>query len=274
VNEIVRRSPPWWGNFAVPEMQAAAFDVGPLEIRALREPRQWTMAVERDLEQTDRLLVRIPAPWEEPSLAAMVSRVVSRATRETLRIQPVMPDRPLVVSPPARFAIASQETVVLYVRIPVWVRLFSGDPPALLREIPTVRMRDTWSGPTPKEGELGYASEEDSFPSPDEKPLAPHQAVCSVRVSNRAPAFLPIEEIRIPLPQLSLYSDSTSRLWTSLVSLEREPDNDLAALHVFEEPPPEARGTARITEPRVPLERSRIVRVFGSLLRPHREEHP
>jgi hypothetical protein len=274
MNEVVRRSPPWWGNFAVPEMQCAAFDVGPLEIRALREPRQWIMAVERNLELTDRLLVRVPTPWEEPGLAATVSRVVSRATQESLRVQPVMPDRPLVVSPPPRFSIASHETVVLYVRIPVWVRLFSGNPPALLREIPSIRMRDTWSGPSPKEGDLGYASEEHDYPSPDERPLAPHQAVCTVRVTNGASVFLPIEEMRIPLPQLSLYSDSASRLWTSPVSLEREPDNDLAAMHVIAEPPPEARGTARIAEPRVPLERSRIVRVFGSLLRPHREENP
>ncbi|HET9888354.1 MAG TPA: hypothetical protein VFR10_12685 [bacterium] len=274
MNEIVRRAAPWWGNFAVPQSQGAAFDVGPLEIRALRQPRQWVIAAERNLPLTDRILVRIPVDWQEPSPTASVSRVMSRATQETLRVQPVLPDRPLVVSPPPRFAIASRETVVLYVRIPVWVRLLSGDPPALLREMASVRMRDTWSGPTPKEGELGYASEEHDFPSPDELPLAPHHAVCSVRVSNRASVFLPIEEIRIPLHQLSLYSDSASRLWTSPVSLEREPDNDLAALHVSEEPPPEAQGTAQVSEPRVQVERSRIVRVFGSLLRAHREENP
>ena len=274
MNEIIRRSAPWWGNFAVPEMQCAAFDVGPLEIRALRQPRQWIIAVERNLQETERTLVRIPTDWQEPSSTATVSRVVSHATQETLRLQPALPDRPLVVSPPARFAIASRETVVLYVRVPVWVKLFSGDPPALVREIPSVRMHDTWSGPSPKDGELGYASDEHEFPSPDERPLGPHQALCSVRVSNRASVFLPIEEIRIPLPQLSLYSDSSSRLWTSPVSLEREPDGDLAALHVSEEAPAEAQGTARISEPRVQVERSRIVRVFGSLLRPHREENP
>ena len=272
MNEFVRRSPPWWGSFTVPESHCAAIEVGPLEIRALRQPRQWIISVERNLQMTDRVLVRVPVQWQEPGPKATVSRVVFHATHETFRVQPALPDRPLVVTTPSRFAIASRETVVLYVRVPVWVKLFSGDPPALVREVPSVRMRDTWSGPTPKEGELGYASEEHEFPSPDELPLAPYHAVCPVRVSNRAPIFLPIEEIRIPLPQLSLYSDSSSRLWTSPVSLEREPDGDLAALHVHEESPSEARGSARIAEPRVQVERSRIVRVFGSLLRPHREE--
>jgi hypothetical protein len=215
----------------------------------------------------------VPGPWQEPGPSATVSRVVSRATHETLRVQPALPDRPLVVSPPPRFAIASRELVFLYIRIPVWVRLLSGDPPAILREIATVRMRDTWSGATPREGELGYAGQENDFQSPQELPPAAHEAVCSIRVHNRAPAFLPLEEIRIPLPQLSLYSDSDARLWTSPVSLEREPDGDLAALHVMEDPPTEAKGTARIAEPRMHVERSRIVRVFGSLLRPHREEH-
>jgi hypothetical protein len=272
MSEIVRQVSPWWGNFAVPESQCASLDVGPLEIRALRGAREWTIAVERDLQAKDRVAVRVPGTWREPGPAATVSRVVSRATQETLRVQPALPDRPLVVSPPSRFASASRETVILYVRVPVWVRLLSGDPPALMREIPTVRLRDTWSGASPREGELGYSSEESGFHSPEEIAPAAHEAVCSVRVHNRAPTFLPLEEIRIPLPQLSLYSDSESRLWTSSVSLEREPDGDLAALHVMEESPAEAKGTARIAEPRMHVERSRIVRVFGSLLRPHREE--
>jgi len=272
MNEIVRQTPPWWGNFTVSESECAALDVGPLEIRALRSSREWKIAVERMPQANDRVLVRVPASWREPGPTATVSRVVFRATHETLRVQPALPDRPLVVSPPSRFAIASRETVVLYIRVPVWVRLFGGDPPALLREIATVRMRDTWSGTSPREGELGYASEEIDFHSPEEHAPFAHEAVCSIRVNNRAPTLLPLEEIRIPLPQLSLYSDSDARLWTSPVSLEREPDGDLAALHVMEEPPAEAKGTARIAEPRMHVERSRIVRVFGSLLRPHRED--
>jgi hypothetical protein len=274
MTEIVRRSSPWWGSFAVPESQSAAIDIGPLEIRVLRATREWTIAIERVVDAPDRVLVEIPAPWQEPAPSWRVSRVAAKKTHEILRVEPALPNRPLVVTPQPGYSIAAREMVVLHVRIPVWIRLSSGDPPALLREVSTVRMRETWSGSSPREGEIAYSSDENRFESPEERPPAAHMAICAVRVHNRAASYLPLEEIRIPLPQMSLYADVDGRLWTSAVNLEQVPDTDHAELLVDEGPPPEAKTSARIAEPRMQVERSRIVRLFGSLLRHSREDGP
>lgn len=264
----------WWGDSKVGVGEGATFHLGPLELHARRDARTWTLQFERTMSAPrDRVRVDVPASAPTFSPRAHLSRVAFRATNELLLVRPALPDRVLIVAPQIRFSVAPREDLTLFARVPVWMRIFAGDPPdvpALLREIMTVRLRDTWSGPTTRDGELGYATREDDFATPDESPPAAHEVVCPLRVNNRAPTLLALEEIRIPLPQLPLFADASGILWTPTVTLEREPDGDLAELRVAEEPPVDA---VRVAEPRVAAERRRIVKVFGNLLRRSWEEH-
>jgi hypothetical protein len=219
--------------------------------------------------------VRIPAEPEEPRPGAVVSRIAFRETNEMLRLRPALPDRPLVVAPGERFAVAPSEDLTFYIRVPVRVQVFAGDPPnppALLREAATVRLRDTWSGPSFREGELAYASAETTFEPPEQRAPGSHEAVCALRVINRAMRLLPLDEIRVPLSHIALFTDERGRLWTQGVVLEHSSDGDLAEMRVLDHPPHEAERVKRVSEPRFVADRSRIVKMFGRLLGSGRED--
>lgn len=277
MNTAARTATRWWGDVEVGVGEGVTLEVGPLTFHARRDARTWTLRFERDRSAPrDRVAVRAPDPEPEFSADAHVSRVAFRATHSLFRVRPALADRLLVVAPEARFSVAPREQLTLYARVPVWVQAFAGDPPdvpALLREIMTERLRDTWVGPSPREGELGYATREDDFAPPDESAPAAHEAICPLLIHNRARSLLALEEIRIPLPHLPLYADAKHRLWTPTVALEREADGDLAELRLGETAPGEAGPSTRVTDARSPAERSRIVRLFGRLLRSDREEH-
>ncbi len=266
----------WWGDFEVGIGEGAVVEIGPLTLYARRDARTWTLRFERD-SAAPRDRSRVRAPGGEPAFSANAhfSRVAFRATHSLLRLRPALPDRVLVVAPETRFSVAPREELMLFARVPVWLRVFAGDPPdvpALLREIITERLHDTWIGPAPSEGELGYASREDDFAPPDESAPAAHEAICPLHVNNRARSLLDLEGIRIPLPQLALHADGKGRLWTPTVNLVREPDGDFAELRIGEAAPAEAGPATREADARTPVERSRIVRVFGRLRRAEREE--
>jgi hypothetical protein len=159
--------------------------------------------------------------------------------------------------------------------VPVRVQIYAGDPPdppALLREFATQRLRDTWSGPSFRDGELAYASAETSFEPPEEREPGPHEAICPLNVNNRATSLLALDEIRVPLPHLALFADDRGRLWTQTVALERSSIGDLAEVRMLDDPPRDARGAVRLNEPRLAAERSSIVRIFGKLLGSGRED--
>ncbi len=267
---------PWWGDFAIPEGKAGAFDIGPLEMRVMRARHEWRISIERVPDAPGgRSDVRIPVEPEEPRPGAAVSRIAFRETNELLRLRPALPDRALVVAPGERFGVAPSEDLTFYIRVPVRVQVFAGDPPdppALLREAATVRLRDTWSGPSFREGELAYASAETTFEPPQGRAPGSHEAVCALRVINRAMRLLPLDEIRVPLPHIALFADDSNRLWTQSVVLERSADGDLAEMRVLDHPPHEAEPVKRVGEPRFVAERSRIVQIFGKLLGSGRED--
>lgn len=272
---LERHEAPWWGDYGIDFGACAAFFVGPLELHVERDRRTWTLTYERIAEAArDRVLLRIPSPPPKPRDGAHVFRVAFRETHELLRIRPALPDRLLVVAPEIRFSIAPREDLTLYARVPVWLQVYAGDPPdlpALLREVMTERLQETWSGPSMREGDLAYATREDDFAPPEESAPAAHEVLCPLRIINRARSLLSLREIRIPLVHLALFADIRHQLWTPAVTLEREPDGDFAELRIAEGPPPEAESVVRVGDPRQPELQSKIVRVFGNLWRTTRE---
>jgi hypothetical protein len=94
----------------------------------------------------------------------------------------------------------------------------------------------------------------------------PSRAITVVRISNLAPTVLPLARLRLPLPNLSLYSGEDGGLWTEFVTLERRHDGDLAEIRLAAAAPPEAGRCTLVSPPRTVMGRHSLIRSFTSLL--------
>jgi hypothetical protein len=90
-----------------------------------------------------------------------------------------------------------------------------------------------------------------------------------VRIRNQAPTKLEFERIKIPVPNLSIFADTSAHLWTEPVTLERDEDGDFAGLRLGKGAPDEASAAGdavRVGGPRETHTKGLSLRTFGHLL--------
>ncbi len=182
-----------------------------------------------------------------------------------LHLKPRLADRPVVIRPRQTVALLSGQRTTLYLSTPIWLRVEVGDPPVLLKEVPVLRMSDTWFGPNTREGELCYAGRTHARHSLEELPERAHRAITPLTIHNRAGSPLMLEKISLPVPLLALYGDALGRLWTQALTLVRESDSDLASVRIEGQPELGSGDLTRLAEPRQVGGRSAVTRAFGLL---------
>ncbi|MCB9506315.1 MAG: hypothetical protein H6698_00290 [Myxococcales bacterium] len=210
-----------WAPIEVSPDGVAERSFGPLNLQIRWGAGDWTVAVEHE----GALDVRSPKPL--PSLD-VVRFAGSDGAAAVVHIEPRLLDRPVVARPETPIYVLAGETVRLFVSSPLMVALRVGERGASLTEVPTVRLSDTWFGPSTRVGELCYASRTGARLRLADVPRTPIRAVSSVRITNRASTHVRIERVRIPCPELSLYRDESGQLWTEELRLLRTGDGDRA----------------------------------------------
>jgi hypothetical protein len=258
---------PWWGRYTVPDDAAARLCIGPLDLIVENREGEWRVVHQRgDDPLSERQSIEVPAPLVEPPPGATVERYAFASRSVELEVLPALADRPVVIRPDTPFYLLSGEEAVLYVTTPLWVRVRTVDPPRELIDVPSYRPSDTWLGPNTREGELCYAGRTAGRLLLHELQRRPARVVTAVLLRNRAKASLLVDRLNLPVPMLSLYADTSARLWTQTVTIERESEGLLAAVKLDRTPPAEAEGARAIGEPRVKAERSILHRAFSALL--------
>lgn len=263
----------WWGTFALKEDEAGCWHVGPSRLWIHREAQAWRLVhAEQDDVEDSTATMQVPAPPEaeppdEASPAVDVQRYSFARTNPSLHLWPALADRPVIVRPEKPLYVLAGEEVTLYVSTPLWLLVEVGDPPRLLREIPSHRPSDTWFGPNTREGELCYAARSAGRLKLAELPRRLHRAVTPVQIRNQAADALLVERLRLPVEYLSLYQAPDDLLWTQAVALNRSGGGDLAALELGEGVPPEAPGARLVRGPRQEARSNLIVRTFSAIFR-------
>jgi hypothetical protein len=260
-----RSSMPWWAPREVAENQGLRCVLGPLTLTLFRSTDAWRVWIARGEADESR-----PAEARLEILDCMPDdgdseRFVFARSPGHLRLRPLLADRPVVVNARQSVFIPPGEQTTLYLSTPVWVSIDLGEPAQSLKEIPVLRMSDTWFGPSTREGELCYAARTHARSHLDEVPRRPHRAVTPVTVRNEARSLLPIEKLNLPVPLLAVYGAEDAGLWTEAVHLTRAADNDLAALRVVPGVPALAPGAKRLSGPRIEHGRGGLVRAFSGL---------
>lgn len=251
----------WWGDFEVPVGEWRHWTIGPLELAIFRGEDEWRVASHRgpDVLASD---VVVAQPGDAPELARVeVVRFGFRKTTPQVHLAPVAADRAAIVHSELPFQVPSGEQATIFLSTPVFVRI-GVEGQDHLCEVPTTRLSDTWFGPNHREGELCYAARTAARMHLENLPVRPHRAVSEMRVHNRAHTHLPLERVRLPLPNLALYA-ADDRLWTEQLRVHRENEDDVADVHFGGEAPPSAKGARRVGPRREKPEKRLSLKIFG-----------
>lgn len=254
----------WFGEFEIHEGARAIWQVGPLAVKVKHARREWRVCCERgDDPWVSTASVRIDAG--EACDEASVDRYIVDDDSPIFALEPLLPDRPVVTRPVSPVYVPGGEAVRLYVSIPCWLRLAVGEGHKPLTEIPTVRLSDTWFGPSPIDGEFCYALRSRCRLALEADAFVPHRAILPLVVHNRAAQILLLERVNVPVPQLALFADAGGQLWTNEVGLERTEDGHFASLRLGSGAPAEARGASPVAGPREAPPRKTAIRAFSAL---------
>lgn len=269
--------PPWWGPYTVPVQQMYHWHLGALHSWMLRDAHEWRVAWEAGRDplhdantcEGPMAVDEAAFSWSDPPDAYTLARYSMHATEATLRVQPALADRALVVRPEHPISIPPDEAITLFVSTPLWMRILVHEREHQLLEMPTVRLSDTWFGASTRAGELCYAARTTGRLHLDNVPRRPHRAITPIRIRNQARDTLLLERVQMPATHLALYETDEAVLWTQALTLEREANRGAtgpaAAVHIRPGAPPEAEGATRLTEPREPVRRNLFVSTFSAV---------
>lgn len=258
----------WWGQFELDVDNFGFWQIGPLSLWAHRAQHEWRLSFARSRDRlADALAVEVPGQGTPPPDDATAQRFGFDQSPARLRLRPALPDRPVVIAPESPFSLPPRETAALYVGLPLWIEVFLGDGDTPLLDEPVFRPSDTWFGSSTLRGELCYAARTSARLTLANVPVRPHRAFSEIRIRNTAKTLLTVDRIRIPCREMTLYTDSDSRLWTNTVTLERKTDTSDATVSLQSGPPAIAANTAQVGPPRVPATRVLSIPVFTEMLR-------
>ena len=166
---------PWWKERFLPANHRLHCRIGPLTADIFRGSGEWLLGWESGEEGDSRdaqLELLEGVPEQE-----MVERFIFKRITGRLRLKPRLLDRHLVSRPRQPLYLPPGEATTLYVSSPVTVNIEVEQPGVSLRELPTVRLSDTWFGPSTRDGELCYASLTSARSHLTEVPDRPHRAI-------------------------------------------------------------------------------------------------
>jgi len=245
---------PPWGRHTLPEIGEKSLRIGPRRLRMIFRDSEIRIAVEDDFRTA------LPdAAW---------TRWATPGGEREIMLQPVFPDRAVVLEPEQPFHLLPRASARIYVRVPLWIRIqlpLAASPTAtlLLEETPTVSLSDTWWGGM-AEGELAYWLTTTARREMRPELFQPHLAVCPLLVTNGANADLRVEKLSLRVAHLSLFARE-GELWSDECRVSWQGEGEESRVAVGGQPPAEAPDAVAVTAPRAPVQRGLRARTFGRL---------
>lgn len=262
----------WWNNYSIPVGEWARWQIGPLTLFVQRGEHEWVFAWETGPDPlSSDLSIEVPTKAVPESDVFEFARYVAGDTQTGLALMPRLGDRPFIVRPASPLFVLAGQVAVLYLSTIVWISArsddaVSGSDAGILLEQPVARPSDTWFGPNTREGDLCYSSRTRAHTELDAIIWRPHRAVTPVEIKNEGTDTLAVDQLRVPVPALSLHADGDDKLWTDMVSFERKEGERSATLTLPERSSHLPEGRVLIAPPREPIEGGTIVEAFSRFL--------
>ncbi len=255
-----------WKEHHFKDGDKGLFSVGPLSLKIESHAHDWVLSWKHSSNPLEESLsVELPCQCEL-DIDDNYERFGGQHRERVLKFSPLLPDLPVVIRPEKTFYVLPKEEVILFVSVPMWLKVSLANSGTLLKEIPSYRPPDTWFGVSPNEGEICYAIRTKARLELSDMPLRPYRAIAAIKVVNKAKDKLFLERIKVPLPNLKLFESESGIYLTETVVIEREKDGTFVDVKTARGFHKDFGSTKKIAEPRIPPTSSLMRKALGSVL--------
>lgn len=209
---------------------------------------QYKKEMESDIEKEDEI------EW---------SRWVHKSTSEDIKIAPVFPDLPIIVSSEFPLKLAPGSKIQIFTRVPVWMQISLDKSDYILTEIPSVKLSRTWFGTT-REGELCYYLTTKARRNLANVEIKPYVINCPIWITNEDSKDLNFDKFCFRVERLGVYQ-ANEELWadeTKIVYHGEELNSDITMTGKL---PANLGKSEKLSKPRNPLSKSFTTRTFKRL---------
>ena len=274
-------SSPTWGPVALTAGDEVEKVLGALRLRLRRRSEEVWMHASHDGERSWSTIRRVSDPAggparddsAEPGPRTVEAKVGDEEwirwavpPEQGIELRPVLPDRPVVVSPEQPFFLPPAGRARIFVRVPLFARvqLSAGrDGGSKLEEVPSLVLSDTWWG-TFTEGELAYWVETRARRTVEGSLHEPHLAICPFILVNASEETLPVERFAVRVAYLTLFGRGRA-FWTDEVQVRYEAGPEGSEIR-YTGQVPESAGEVELMAPsRQKAPRGFHARTFGKL---------
>jgi len=239
--------------------------LGSLKLVIRHDTKEWSIAYEWQQDSDDeKPSCLLGKDLDFTEIEQNIHRFAYSNNTSVLQLRPRLADRSVVTRPRVPFNLLARQRTWLYVSTPIWLEVVIGDN-VTLKEIPVFRPSDTWFGSNTTEGEIAYATRTHARLKLDEISFNQYRAITPVELINDTEKPILLERISLPVPLLHLYSDKEKNLWTSPVSIVREPNNG-TSIKIEPNSPAEVTQATELALPRQSIERNVFTRTLHALL--------
>ena len=245
-----------WPIFTLKDRDVCRHRIGPLTIFLKRFLNEiWVASIRDDATRGD--------PAELPEKPEWM-RMALPGEFDQYRLQPVMPDRPVIIDTEHSFSFVSQTRTRVYSRVPAWVRITPvSREDLIIAELPTVVLSETWFGGF-TEGELSYAVSSTARRILTDDLLEPHLVVCPMEIRNNSDDELKFEKVCLRVDRLAIFARGDA-LWSDETVINYHGADSGTDTEMKGTCPPEAGDAKLVSKPRTPVRKSIGLKTFRLL---------
>ena len=129
-------------------------------------------------------------------------------------IQPILAPTPLVITLREPIILKPKSITPVFVSTPVWIGFKVNEQASFFHELPSLLLKQTWFGPSNREGELCLSCTNKGTIHKDFIEHHPLRALTRVDVHQSDEDIFKLERLKIPITALNLYRDAGQQLHT------------------------------------------------------------
>ncbi len=191
------------------------------------------------------------------------SRWALKSPESDLKLTPVFPNLPIIVSSEFPLKIAPNSRIQIVTRIPLWVQVSQEKTKYILTELPSSILSRTWFG-NPLEGEICYWLTTKARRNFAELEYKPNLINCPILIVNKTNEDLNFEKFCFRVDHLGIFNANDS-LWADETKIEYFGEDMNSDITMTGKLPENVGKGERISKARIPINKSFATRTFKKL---------
>lgn len=250
-----------WDPIQLKPEQTLSLQLGPLNLWIHRGRQEWHVAYSYEALLEERLSLTVSGE-DFPQGRNWVRWIINDEINE-IRLNPRLPDRPVIVRPEMPMCLLPKQSVLFFVGIPVWLSITFGSTQKNAFEVPTRTLSKSWFGPVTG-GELCYALKTTAKLHQGDLLPHTHRAVFPLGIRNTSTEKMNFERLCLRVQYLNVYQGET-RMWTGKGRVNYRGEEHRSRVVYARTAPDYDRAGPLLGIAREPMQRGGLLKTFDNL---------